>query len=271
MSYSNPLEIKFQSLADVKAFAKWYLGTTIPSSADDEFANLQDREDYFERRSSRLQIQLDNLRNINIEGACLTHYSNQTVFRLCKEIHDPLDTIGSTKKSSRFNYKENELFKTRALYLGQDKDCCYSEIFHSDFMTLCYPEFEYRIREDELVRPKYKLHEYRVNLKKLLVLTSSSTLKSIGISEGVLKDEWLELNRDFEIPSSSQIIGALARAKGFQGILYVSIRHQTKNNLVLFEENIGDIATVSEKISEKDFDLEHHERSIGLRLGPTQS
>lgn len=264
MSFSNPLEIKFSSLAEVKAFAKWYLGSTIASSADDEFLTELAKEEYFERRTTRLHVQLDNLRAINLDNPCVTYYDKQTVFRLCKEIHDPLDPIGSDKKTSRFNYKENQLFKNRALYFGQDKDCCYSEIFHSEFMNLCYPEFA-EIREGELERPKYKLYEYKVSLSKLLVLTSPSTLKSLGISDGVLKDEWLELNRDFEIPSSSQILGAMAKAKGFQGILYVSIRHQTKNNLVLFEENIGDFSTIAEKVSEKDFDLVRHETSIGIR------
>ena len=240
------------------------MGTTISSSAEDEFSSDQEREEYFYRRASRLEVQVDNLRELNLDKPCATSYDSQTVFKLCRKGFDPLSSVGSDKKSSRFNYKEANLFKNRVVYFGQDKDCCYSEIFLNDFMSLTYPEFE-KIRPEELQRPKFSLCEYKVTLSDLLVVTSSSTFKALGLNTGALKDEWFDLNLNYDIPSSSQIFAAIARSKGFKGILYSSVRHQTKNNLVLFEDNINGLETVCKKINEVDFDLDGYETSLGLR------
>ncbi len=132
-------------------------------------------------------------------------------------------------------------------------------------MTQCYQEYERQPRKGELSRAKFKLYEYQISLDNLLVVTSNSTFKALGIPERVLKDEWFHLNFEYDIPSSSQILGAIARAQGYKGILYTSVRHQTKNNLVLFEENLGEIDMTVKKINETDFDLERHEKTIGLR------
>lgn len=264
MSYNEPKDLIFNSAAEVKAFTKWYLGTTVNDSADAEFTSEQEREDFLYRRASRLEVQVDNLRDLKIDKACATNYNDQTMFKLCRKSQDPLSSAGSDRKSSRFNYKETELFKNRVVYFGQDKDCCYSELFHNDFMTLAYPEFE-SIRADELPRPKYTLHEFKITTADLLVVTSSSTFKALGLNQGALKDEWFDLNLNFNIPASSQIFSAIARSHGFKGILYSSVRHQTKNNLVLFENNLTGLQNVCKKINEVEFDIEAYEASIGIR------
>ncbi|QLY25276.1 RES family NAD+ phosphorylase [Bdellovibrio sp. KM01] len=264
MSYTDPKDLIFKSPSEVKAFAKWYLGTNITATPDDEFSSEQEKDDFLYRRSSRLEVEVDNLRDININSACDTSYQDQTIFRLCKESHQPLSTVGSDRKSSRFNFKESALFKNRLLYLGQDKECCYGEIFHNDYMTQCYPEFE-QPRADELPRAKYKIVEYQVSVPDILVVTSSSTFKALGIPQGALKDEWFELNLNYNIPSSSQILGAIARAHGYNGILYCSVRNQTKNNLVLFEDNVGELDLVCKEISSAPFDLDAYEKQLGIR------
>lgn len=264
MSYSDPKDLIFKTSAEVKAFAKWYLGTNITNTPEDEFESEKDREEYLYRRASRLEVQIDNLRDLKLESPCVTSYQGQTMFRLCKKNHAPLSTIGSDKKSSRFNFKEASLFKNRVLYFGQDKDCCYNEIFHNDFMTQCYPEFE-SPRKDELPRAEYTLVEYEITVPNLLVITSSSTFKALGITPGVLKDEWFDLNLNYNIPASSQILGAIVRSHGYNGILYASVRNQTRNCLVLFEENVGQLDKCCKEISRTKFDLEGYEKGIGIR------
>lgn len=264
MSYNDPKDLIFKTSSEVKAFAKWYLGTNITTTPEDEFDSESEREEYLYRRASRLEVQVDNLRDLKLASPCVTSYQKQTLFRLAKKVHPPLSTIGCDKKSSRFNFKETSLFKNRVLYFGQDKDCCYNEIFHNDFMTQCYPEFE-EPRADELPRAEYKLYEYEVTVPNLLVVTSSSTFKALGITQGVLKDEWFDLNLSYNIPGSSQILGAIARSHGFNGILYGSVRNQTKYSLVLFEENAGQLDLCCSEISSSNFDLESYERGIGIR------
>lgn len=264
MIYTDPKELIFKTSAEVKAFAKWYLGTTVDSSAADEFKTEKERDEFLYRRASRLEVQVDNLRDLNLSKSCTTTYENQTIYKLCKDGQDPLSTIGSDKKSSRFNYKESALFKNRVVYFGQDKDCCYSEIFHSDFMRLSYPEFE-TTRSDELPRPKYKIYEYEISVSDLLVVTSSSTFKAIGATDSILKDEWFDLNFNYDIPSSSQIFAAIAKSQSFMGILYASVRNQTKNNLVLFDENVSKLELICTLKSESDFDLDVYEVGQGIR------
>ena len=264
MSYNNPKDLIFKSSAEVKAFAKWYLSTAVDSSVDYEYSTELEKEDYLYRRMSRLEVQVDNLRDLNMQKPFTTAYENQTMYKLVKDGLEPLTTEGSDKKSSRFNFKEANLFKNKVAYFGQDKDCCYSEIFHNDFMRLSYDDFE-KVRADELPRPKFKLIEFKISTPNLLVVTSSSTLKGLGISEGVFKDEWFDLNLSYEIPSSSQIFASIAKSKGYKGILYCSVRHQTKYNLVLFEENIGKLESVCKKISETTFDLDIYERGLGIK------
>lgn len=265
MNYTNPKDLVFKTPGEAKAFAKWYLGTSPQDGAEEEFDAPELREEYLDRRFTRLIVQADDLRKLTFGSPNKTSYKEQSFFRLAKSGHDPLSLIGSDKKSTRFNFKENPLFKNRVLYFGQDRDCCYTELFHADFMTQCYPEFELVPRAGELVRPKYKLYEYKLTVDDILVTTSSSTFKALGISESALKDEWYELNFEYNIPASSQIFGAIVRAQGWKGILYTSVRHQTKNNLVLFEDNTGDLESITKLVHESDFDLEQYEMNLGRR------
>ena len=97
------------------------------------------------------------------------------------------------------------------------------------------PELE----ADEFKFPEYFIYEYDVSLNNVLVLTSESTYKALGIPDRVVKNEWFSINNQFEIPTAGQILATVARTHGFQGILYTSVRTQTTNNLVIFEENTG--------------------------------
>jgi hypothetical protein len=88
--YSDPKELIFKSLAEVKAFSKWFLGTTLDSSPEVEFKSEEEKDDYLSRRMARLEIQVDNLRNLNLEKPCITVYKDQLIYKLVKEGHKEL-------------------------------------------------------------------------------------------------------------------------------------------------------------------------------------
>lgn len=67
------------------------------------------------------------------------------------------------------------------------------------------------------------------------------SLDAIGISQSAFMNEWYDLNEEYEIPTSSQLLATAAKHHGFSGILYKSIRYQVDSNLVLFEENTGEL------------------------------
>lgn len=81
------------------------------------------------------------------------------------------------------------------------------------------------------------VYEYDVAIDNVLVLTSKPSCDAINITLGTYQNEWFEVNDEYDIPSSSQILGALVKKHGFSGIMYTSVRHQLQHNLVLFEEN----------------------------------
>lgn len=130
----------------------------------------------------------------------------------------------------------------RAIYFGQDKSCCYAEKFHLDVQKFNYSKLIDRKDEDleaEFKFEPHEIHEYRIAIENVLVLTSEASYKALGIPDRVVKDEWYSVNDDFEIPTAGQILGRAVKNKGYSGILYTSVRSQFKNNLVLFEENTG--------------------------------
>ena len=66
-------------------------------------------------------------------------------------------------------------------------------------------------------------------------------MDAIGVIPSSFMNEWYDINEEYETPTSSQILGTIARIHGFNGIMYNSVRHQIENNLVIFEENAGEL------------------------------
>jgi len=83
------------------------------------------------------------------------------------------------------------------------------------------------------------LCEFHIDLDNVLVLTSKPSCDAISISLGTYLNEWFEINDGYDIPSSSQILGTLAKQYGIKGIMYTSVRQQFEHNLVIFEENVA--------------------------------
>lgn len=90
-------------------------------------------------------------------------------------------------------------------------------------------------------------------MPRIVVLTSDPTFKAMGITTSVARDEWYPINDRWDIPTAGQILGTVLRKSGFNGILYTSVRNQSKNNLVLFEDNLGRLEF--EEISSVDLDI----------------
>lgn len=228
--------------AEASGFCKWYLRQTV-GDVTDEFTTEEERQKFLLQRERRLQIQLDELLHLTFDHPIVCEVDKKPYMKIVKASHaKPLSSVGSTIANSRFNYKNLQPLATRSIYFGQDKFCCYAEKFHLDIQRRNYAQLVQRTVEEqqyEFVFEPHEFHEYAVHLDKVLVLTSEASYKAIGIPDRVVKDEWFSVNDDFEIPTAGQILGRVAANSGYQGILYTSVRTQTTNNLVVFEENTG--------------------------------
>jgi hypothetical protein len=238
----NPLN--FNNEKEAEAFCKWYLRITVDKVAD-EYSE-EEWELFLKRRERRLKVAIDDLSKLHLESAITSSVNKCTYYKIVSEKHkNPLSSQGSFKSNSRFNYKNNELFRNRVIYFGQDKYCCYSELFHLAIQRSNYAQLIERQPSDvstEFKPLEYKIYEYTLpDLDNILVLTTEATYKALRIPDRVVKDEWFSINDEFEIPTAGQLLGTIARINGYKGIMYTSVRDQTKSNLVLFEENVGEL------------------------------
>ncbi|MGK5086675.1 RES family NAD+ phosphorylase [Bdellovibrionota bacterium FG-2] len=241
MSATGPLDFNFDSAFEAAAYAKWFLRLPL-DSLEDEFSP-EEWQKFLTRRELRLNAELDDLLSVQFNSPHVCQIEKKSMYKIAKAVHrKPLNADGSLIKSSRFNYKVIPQMQNRVVYLGQDKQCCFGELFHLDIQKYNYSSLIERTPEDaaaEFKFPDYRIYEYEVDLDNVLVLTTESTYKALGIPDRVVKNEWYSLNDDLEIPTSGQILGTMVRNRGFKGILYTSVRTQTSSNLVIFEENTG--------------------------------
>lgn len=236
-------KLSFNTEADVKAFAKWFLRTTV-SEIEDEFSSPEERIQYLNKRELRLNYHLSDLTSLSFGKANRDKLKDAKFFKIVKECHhNALSADGAEVASSRFNYKNIPFFKNRTIYFGQDKDCCTNELFHleiqkKNLMSLGLSDKK-EFEESIIKIPKYKVYEYKISMENILILTSEPSFKAIGITNSVVKNEWYNENVEYMIPTAGQLLATKAKKYGFNGILYTSVRSQTKSNLVLFEENTG--------------------------------
>jgi len=237
--------ISFRSEKEVDAFCKWFLRISV-SDIRDEFKSKEEWNDFKLQRDRRLKVQIDDLRKLKFNSPMINPIKNVTYFKIVKKGRKSLSSEGAAKANSRFNYKNNDEFRNRVIYFGQDKSCCYTEMFHLDIQKANYQDIvkeQCKRSSDELeyeFKPyEYEVFEYKISMDNILVLTAESSYKALGIPDRVVKDEWFSINDEFEIPTSGQILATIVRKRGYKGIMYTSVRTQTKYNLVLFEENTG--------------------------------
>lgn len=236
-------ELLLNSEKDAKSFIKWFLRTSI-HDLPDEHESEEARNKFLRRREAHFNLQMDELSKISLDSGIPCKQESQTWFKIVKDVHlkNPLDSIGSLEKASRFNYKNSEIFQNRVVYFGQDKDVCFGELFHLDIQKRDYNKLANiptEFQDAQFKPPKCSVIEYTINMDNILVLTSEPAYKALGIADRVVKNEWYSLNDEFEIPTAGQIMAVVAKKRGFSGILYASVRSQTKRNLVLFDENTG--------------------------------
>ncbi|MCH2533965.1 MAG: RES family NAD+ phosphorylase [Bdellovibrionales bacterium] len=231
------------SKEEADAFIKWFLRVSI-HEIPDEFESEEDRNNFLQKRLKHLEVQVSDLNKLSFNSAIACDQKDQSWFKIIKKVHEntPLSTEGSIEKSSRFNYKNIEDLRSRVSYFGETKDVCFGELFHLDIQKQNYNELagiKDEFKDAQFPFPDFFIIEYVINVDNILVLTSEPSYKALGIPDRVVKNEWFSINNEFEIPTASQILGAIAKVQGYSGILYASVRSQTKRNLVLFEENTG--------------------------------
>ncbi|GEM_PF-6315831 len=238
----NSDSFSFSSEKQVEAYARFFLETTSDDIVS-EFSTQEEVDNFLIKRERMIKTQLDFLKDLTFTSP----HKNKieaNYYKITKAIHtNPLGSEGALKKSSRFNYKKIELLRNRTIYFGQDKLCCETELFHIDAQKQQLNTLldDYEANEGDIMSAKYNIHEYKISLDNVLILTTPSCWKALGISSSVLKNEWFDLNDEYEVPTASQILGSIARIKGLNGILYPSVRSQAKHNLVVFEENSGEL------------------------------
>lgn len=236
----NSPDISFKTERQVEAYSKFFLSLN-PIDAASEFQTEEEINDFNLRRERFLKTQLNYLRGVDTSKANSNRIEGQ-YFKVVNASHKPLSSEGAAKASSRFNYRDNPFLRNRAIYFGKTKRCCEIEKFHLEYQReVLRNHFKPNHNEEseQVLFPKHLVKQYEVKIDNILVLTSKPSWDAIGITQGAFMNEWYDLNEDYEIPTSSQILGTIARAHGFNGILYKSIRHQIDSNLVIFEENTG--------------------------------
>jgi len=250
---ANSPELMFRTLKEVKAYSKFFLQHD-PIESQCEFTK-EEWEEFCARRQLQLEAQLNNFKNIDFSKANTTSIRN-TYSRIIPARYDqPLSSEGSDHRSSRFNYKDVDHLKNKVIYLGKNQQCCEVEKFYLDYQIAHLQQMQREAVNDLDIRfnhiEEQNVYEFDVKLDNVLVLTSKPSCDAINVSMGTYQNEWFEVNDEYDIPSSSQILGTLAKKNGFNGIMYTSVRHQLQHNLVIFEENTSKLEF--KIISKKEF------------------
>ena len=238
---ANSADLTFKTEAQVNAYARFFLDSN-PLETEKEFLNDEDRSEFDIRRERNLKSQLDHFKEIDFSKANKNRV-DATYYKIVESQHSkPLSSVGSISKSSRFNYKNNPLLRNRSIYFGKTKLCCEIELFHLDYnrevLRKTYLEAK---SSDDIQFNRHTLYEYDISIDNILILTTKPSLNAISVSASTFMNEWFDINDTYEIPSASQILGTIARIQGYKGILYKSVRYQLENNLVIFEENTGEL------------------------------
>ena len=238
----NNQDLSFKTEASVEAYATFFLKLS-PLDAVHEFPTDAELDLFNKRREILLKAQLLYLRDVELSRANSDRIEG-IYHKIVRHDQKPLSSEGSIKSSSRFNYKEIPLLKNKVIYFGKTKRGCEIEKFHLEYQREMIKKAYSKdpIYDDAEIRfSKHLVKQFEVSMDNILILTSKPSWDAIGITQGTFMNEWYDLNEEFEIPTSSQILGTIARVHGFKGMLYKSIRHQIDSNLVIFEENAGEL------------------------------
>ncbi len=129
MTESSFLDFSFDNEFEAEVYAKWFLRLHL-DSLESEFSSDEWKK-FLSRRELRLKAELDDLLELNFSSAHVCSLQKKSLFKIAKEIHhSPLNSEGSFLKNSRFNYKNIQQMHNKVIYMGQDRQCCYGELFH---------------------------------------------------------------------------------------------------------------------------------------------
>jgi hypothetical protein len=155
---------------------------------------------------------------------------------------DCISTKGSYHNSGRYH-----IGKKFADFEIKDKD--FSEYRHqilylSCNLYACLAEFEYyALKEaDALLNKDEKIANalprtiisVKINVRKVLDLTNEKLLRKMKISKRILIEDWEAENYDFK-PAKTQIIGKVAKEKGFEALLVPSARWKKEKSINLLD------------------------------------
>lgn len=252
----NSDEISFENDAEVEAYSHFFLKVR-PSQASAEFDTQEALDEFNKRRERALVTHLDELRQVDFSKANKQKIEGN-FFKIVKTSYaNPLSSIGSNIANTRFNFKDISLLKNRSIYFSKARTGCEIELFHlEDQRRMLQARYNGGTQNpDDIISPDYNVYEYNLSLDNILILTSKPCCDAVNIQRRVILNEWYDINYQFDIPTACQVLATMARTYGFKGILYTSTRIQTETNLVLFEENTGELTyEPTTKISYKPSD-----------------
>lgn len=140
-------------------------------------------------------------------------------FRCTSRKREPLDATGALLNCGRYN-----VVGCAALYLASSPNLAVSEHLHLNEV--------FEIKQF----PPRLLVSVRVELGRVLDLTDATVRSRLGVSEGVLFEQYSE---DPDHPAITQSIGIKARKSGIEAILAPSAIERTEANLIVFRDNIA--------------------------------
>jgi hypothetical protein len=120
---------------------------------------------------------------------------------------------------------------------------CYEGRFNRGFESLYLSCDLYACTAEIIYYGSKKLHvgenlprtfvSIKLSLTNVLDLTNTTTLSKIGITKDRLTEEW-----DNQREPETQILGIVAKAKGYEAILTPSARYFNGKNLALIKDNV---------------------------------
>ena len=183
---------------------------------------------------------------------------------------DPLSGVGSVllPPGGRFNIAKSSSFSSYfiGLYLAEDYETAFTEKYHRTTEDQSENDLKnFALQPNE----SFSFNRVRVKLENYIDLTNDNTLIAFtdAIKDITIPDYYKNLGKKLKIeltmatdsevvksfffnehypvwaawldqPAPSQLFGHYCKLAGVQGILYPSVRNKTKNNLVVFPDNL---------------------------------
>lgn len=198
--------------------------------------------------------------------------------------HDPLNSIGSIKRppGGRFNFGQTTTFSSnyfQALYLAEDYDTAFEETYHStqdsnisNFLhskVECFLEDYLDLRDDKVfseffrvidsirIPKQFDIIANQFNVDPIILCPSAEVLKQHIFSP--LFKAWDTYLNQFSL---SQWFGFYCYQARIPGMIYPSVRHDGKFNIVIFYDNFENTNSYVGLSKPKDFPFINDTRKL---------